>query len=989
MLESITCVEQEDNVRTSPENTATHPAGSVAISECDEDSTSESSDPLERIVKRVAATVLEGAPRCLSRAAQQCMQQPPAPLTPEIIQQLRNLHPAPMMPMPVVGDRNMEPELVAVDQAALLKILQRRVNNGSAPGPSGWTGAHLQLLAERGSEGTVAGLCALVQDLCNGTFDGQLKERLLSSTLLPIWKKVGQTIRPIAIGEVFVRLAAHFSMSLIEEELPSLFPRIQFGVRRPGGSETAVQLTRALIEESRRHHPSTIALALDVRNAFNTLSRAEAWKALQGSHATRPIHRMFLWAYSDPSALLLFEPRGKLHSQLASQEGMRQGDPLASFVFALTVQPMYEAAIKNLPDCHAVSVLDDLTLTGPAEQVMQAFERIKLQAPTLGLELQVAKCKAFTPPQMEAAAPEVLARIRSNCASAGLECHSHMEALGVMFGSDTHIEAHLATTVDSHRAFLDILTHPKMPAQIAAALLRQSALPRLGFLARTTHPDNFQAAASKFDGMIERTAECVFNISRHCKTALPSALVTAEQIDERISLPLSLGGLGLRPFTRISHAAYFASLAVTTPLLCAAFPGSHMPSTGVHQELLTCRQHILTQWAPHEKQNSLAHIHEETYRAELPRHASRARSSVSLYDSTTPPSKSGAGTSLILQQLFETDDLAQLWHDARLHSSPLTRTHDFLRDSQLQHELTHRIELQLYERHFRSCSLYQRTILTALNLNRNTSAWLTALPTAFAYRLRDSTFRLATRHRLGLLPFDSLKGRTKCHRSCASAPSSSHFNSDPAHLHSCFFNRGSPLNQRHNDLAATLGKLAQLAGFVVVREPMHHLRGESQVTPGSEKWNEHSDLLFLKEDRRLYVEVSVARPTGNMFTRNATATWKPLVAAQHRTVEKRKKYAELAARNDYELLVFAGETYGGLSHEGRRLLRILASHAPAEIGERVFLTHAYRAVSCCLQRGNALLEQGAIQRMLVEDARYEAHRQSAAACYARAKANAA
>ena len=52
----------------------------------------------------------------------------------------------------------------------------------------------------------------------------------------------------------------------------------------------------------------------------------------------------------------------------------------------------------TLPDSHAVAVLDDLTLIGPSEQVLQAFERMKQKASEYSLELQVAKCKAYLPP---------------------------------------------------------------------------------------------------------------------------------------------------------------------------------------------------------------------------------------------------------------------------------------------------------------------------------------------------------------------------------------------------------------------------------------------------------------------------------------------------------------------------------------------------------------------------------------------------------------
>ena len=127
-------------------------------------------------------------------------------------------------------------------------------------------------------------------------------------------------------------------------------------------------------------------------------------------------------------------------------------------------------------------------------------------------------------------------------------------------------------------------------------------------------------------------------------------------------------------------------------------------------------------------------------------------------------------------------------------------------------------------------------------------------------------------------------------------------------------------------------------------------------------------MLLLKHDRRIYVDVSVARPTAAAHLRNNNVTWRPLVAADARCVIKRRKYTEVAALNGYDFCAFTLETYGGLSHEGRKLLQTLATHAPDDLGERTFLQHAYRALSTCLQKGNATLDQLTAERTSVEKA---------------------
>ena len=311
--------------------------GTVPVEPLDSE---EAEDPMAGPIKRAVRIVREGAPRCLSRAMRALSQAPLAPLTDDTIAQLRSLHPSAtegLAPLP----RNKAVQLVSVDPDTLFRLLRLRVNNGSAPGPSGWTGSHLQVLADSDDEEARAGLCMLVRDLCNGVFGGATQLRLLASVLMPVSKKGGKGVRPIAMGEVFVKLAAHYSMSLIEGELPQLFPRIQFGVKRAGGSESAAQLTRAVLAQSRRLHPSTIALKTDFANAFNSASRARIWSCMLGHAQTEPLWRMFYWAYAQPSPLLVYDRSG-LHYATAVQRGRAAGRPLRR----IRLRPQRAAAVR-------------------------------------------------------------------------------------------------------------------------------------------------------------------------------------------------------------------------------------------------------------------------------------------------------------------------------------------------------------------------------------------------------------------------------------------------------------------------------------------------------------------------------------------------------------------------------------------------------------------------------------------------------------------
>jgi hypothetical protein len=57
--------------------------------------------------------------------------------------------------------------------------------------------------------------------------------------------------------------------------------------------------------------------------------------------------------------------KGHLFAELLSRNGVRQGCPFAAFAFALTVQPLYEATLRQAPGANAFSIQDDFTSSGP------------------------------------------------------------------------------------------------------------------------------------------------------------------------------------------------------------------------------------------------------------------------------------------------------------------------------------------------------------------------------------------------------------------------------------------------------------------------------------------------------------------------------------------------------------------------------------------------------------------------------------------------
>jgi len=982
-------------------------AGSAPVQSPEQDATDAEQNMLTA-VRRAAFIVAQGGPHHISRAASSLSSAPLAPLNNVTVAKLQELHPPATELMADLPDRAVG--IADIDPARLDRVLRRRVHNGSAPGLSGMTGSHLVALWTKATPNGRLGFQLLIRDICNGVFDGDLKQRLLTCVLVALTKKNGG-VRPVAVAEVLVRCAAFYMMDLIAGDMPSFFPKIQFGVKMPGGSEAAAQLTRAELAYAATKRANVIALKIDFKNAFNAITRARVWAALLAHPKATPILKAFFWQYSDASPLLLFE-RGEFFRQLLSRNGVRQGCPFAAFAFALAVQPLYEAALRCAPDCNGFSIQDDFTIVGPAEQVMRAYEYLKQHAQTdLGLELVTEKCQVFLPQTLPV---ESVALVQKMCTDRGLPCSAQMESLGVMFGPAASVTAHCDAAVANSEHFFACVSHPAMPVQTAALLLRYCGVPKLGYLARTTHPDLLLNPARRFDEMALQTQLTILQQSEESLTELeprtsdpdstvhdpgdgdpplgsqPRAItqrasaVSKQQLLQRIALPLSLGGLGLRSVEQTRHAAYFASLqqilpyfAQLHPELCDAARG--FEQTQLYRELVECQTVLVSAGAATAVEIALDQ--HDALQTELPFHSAAETAVLAAVSSSAeapaapgaPPSitaaaaKSAPRQAAFLSTRFPspspalTQSIDETWQRA---VRSVRSSDNSFSAVKLQRDITGCLEASAWVQLFNSCGRYQQAILTSLSLNPSTSAWLSMPPLSSepGYRMRDEEYRLAIRHRLGQLPFDDLRseycvGCANCNNEMPSLLV------DPDHAHSCCLQKGVSLKRRHDDLKQVLAELARSCGYSVEVEPLFPaVRDIISYDPSTGQQAkverpvlEHGDLLLVRGSTRELIDVTVARPNCLTLLRGSAANgahMRPLVAAAQAEERKHTTYDAECARHGWKMVPFAMESLGAKGVEATQLLLRMASHS-LDKSPAAFMEHADRRLSACLQIGNA------------------------------------
>ena len=832
-------------------------------------------DEHEAAARRAVAEMGRRGPGRFQRAAKALKRGGLALLNEDTFKILTGLHPLqaePMGPLPVNG---------APDVASLEKVLpdvMKRIDNGAAPGVSGWTGNHLAMVWKRADKQAREGLHMLLRDLCNGAFSAATRERLLTCRLIPLSKK-DRGVRPIAVAEVITKAAAMCALKLVDEEIPGLFPCIQYAVKRPGGAETAAHLTRNLLREHTARRPeTTVALVVDFRNAFNCVTRKAMWEALQRHPRLAPVLKPFYSLYSEASPLLVYDGDRLVH-EVSSQEGGRQGDLLiAELAFPLTVQPLYEAALAaaqpGLVD--GVAYQDDFKIVGEASEVLKVFDHLRKHAKELGLEVRLDKSAVYVPPLVrQSIGPAGLERLQGTFEAAGLKTTDALEALGVLHGSEGNIKQYCEDAVDSCEFFFECLE--LMPAQHASLLLRHCQLPRLGYLARTVAPRLLADAAKRFD---RRAVECfmrIHGLTQEDLVALAGdesgpAQVTAAQLQARIELPESMGGMGMRSVKSVLNQAYFASALEALPELIRlrkGFRGPVVQAPGVDKDGDTIMRDAGAQermqdkkqvWAYKELHALRVLLAAELATAGVP-DAAHAPAMEDEEESDRPPSA-------LAVVRGSTDDI---WRFAAAkakesEADPKVASQPFACARKLQHSLTASLEAARARKLDAELKPLQRSIVGELKEAAGSGAWMQALPCDEAYCLSDEDYRLAARKRLGMLPHSRMA--TESCLSCLPRNRNlPEFRTDPHHSEACLQHTAVSVTQRHNMIVNTVAGLARAVGAQVRIEPgLGHALVPERGPDGSAELrakssNKRGDLLIIKGGERTIVDVTVRRCT--------------------------------------------------------------------------------------------------------------------------------
>jgi hypothetical protein len=519
----------------------------------------------------------------LSRAASRLVGNEAANVNhPEVLEALMRQVPGPEEELPTAPEMVGGGNRVLITEEEITKVLKVMARRSSGAGPSGWTDC---LLGELHSDpDCVRGLTVLANLIANDKVSDAVWPFLTGQCLYALYKtrvaSRGDPIRPIDCGEAVVKLVCRVVLAKLGDHFDALFAGVQLALSK-GGSEKAVHTIQALLETNLQEHEgdlskNTVALFTDISNAFGTINRAEMMKTIFAEDRLQPAWSLTSFLYKKPSREYVTS-QGKVIATRQSENGVRPGCAFSPFAFAMGIgSTLLESKRSDAAGgkVDVVAILDDVTLTGAAEQVLDTFKReLKPRLEAQNMHVNMNKTKLLWPYRNR----EVPAELQSQCDELGLEVvKNNAVVLGTLVGliNETEADKFVEGKIKDHDDFFNALVNPHMSKTVAALLLNFCAQPRMNYVFRTLPSVLYPAQVAEWEKKCAEVARHVYS----CNVAI-----------NRRSLRISQGGFGIDDAQAVAPVAYFASAQLANGVwLEADRRGVHVQKCSVQMRLRVC-----------------------------------------------------------------------------------------------------------------------------------------------------------------------------------------------------------------------------------------------------------------------------------------------------------------------------------------------------------------------------------------------------------------
>jgi hypothetical protein len=420
---------------------------------------------------------------------------------------------------------------------------------------------------------------------------------LLDSKGVAFLKPGSANVRPIAISEAWLRLAGAVALALLGDAGAALAPEQQ-GVGISGGAVNVGHALKSAIAADPEH---TIIYSHDWANAFNTVSRQAIFDTLKDTYPSLVPFVNFL--YGMPSTVHFFSEDATTNTPITSSAGVRQGDPLGPFLFALVSHRLLKKVAEARPSVHPLAYSDDTYLVARGPDILYSIDALAKEGAAIGLTPSPHKCLLY-------GTPGTSAWHVAGILSEATHIHHAEEgfiAAGTPIGTTAFVRGHLQAKADAVVELIRKLTSLPAPltAQSKYLLIARSLQRRLTHFTRVCHPDDVHAPLTKIQAAAEDALLSIFHIHPDPQVASAMGLDHA-LVRQQLRLPNPLGGfaldsMGVTPdptptnnrLTRLLHLSSYLSAAAHCHNALAGGPPSMQPFSQLHWDEQSLHAHAV------------------------------------------------------------------------------------------------------------------------------------------------------------------------------------------------------------------------------------------------------------------------------------------------------------------------------------------------------------------------------------------------------------
>ena len=368
-------------------------------------------------------------------------------------------------------------------------------------------------------------------------------------------------LRPIGIGMVWPKIISKTILNHYIAHAKEILEPFQFGLSK-GGLESITFITKEALKE----HPNWVLLRLDLVNAFNSILRKIIFEEVS---ANFPLLLPWLHClYGRFSDLWTKSEDGTCYFPLSSEEGVKQGCTLGSFLFCIAIQNPIIKKINSIlnntssgsPTAgFAFALLDDINIIADPSSITEDFwTQINSTLTECGLSINMKKATLYT----STCTSDSLSTLRSKL-PLSLKFHADgVELVGAPIGNEEFCQNYWELNlINEIRIAIPIIcSWPDV--QRALCLFRLCIISKYNYFLRHTDPRMSYA---------NKILKTIHDLVRNGLARILDPLTTEEyqnvtndKIWSQATLPPKLGGLGIQDPLLTHLPAYIAAASIGT-----------------------------------------------------------------------------------------------------------------------------------------------------------------------------------------------------------------------------------------------------------------------------------------------------------------------------------------------------------------------------------------------------------------------------------------